>query len=268
MSEKTLPSSSTRVMFSPAGVDDRPQVRPRGPHQVGHVPGRGPGVAGHDRGGGGVGVHHQDLGPQLGEHVGHDEARGPEGVVEHHLEPGPGDGVDVDGVAQRGGVELEGARRVADVADLRRQGPPELLSVVEPLDLALPGLGDVDAVLVEEADHHRLGVLLEEADRDAARGSAPSAPGSASPGTVATSRSSTFTPAALQPTIMARLSTRAARDVSREAVMVLPFSSVLAHAIDSRMTSSGLMSTLARPVMPEPPEQRARAPVTPTRSRC
>ncbi len=86
-------------------------------------------------------------------------------------------------------------------------------------------------------------------------------------GTVATSRSSTFTPAALQPTIMARLSTRAARDVSREAVMVLPFSSVLAHAIDSRMTSSGLMSTLARPVTPRRPK-RVRAPATPTRSRC
>ena len=41
--------------------------------------------------------------------------------------------------------------------------------------------------------------------------------------------------------------------------MVLPFSRVLAHAIDSRMTSSGLMSTLARPVTPRRPK-RVRAP--------
>ena len=153
----------------PAGVDDRAQVGPRGPDQARHVLGGGPGVTGHDRRGGGVGVHHQHLGAQLGEHVGHHEAGGPEGVVEHHLEPGPGDGVDVDGVAQGGGVELEGPGRVADVADLRRQGPSELLTVVEPLDLALSGLGDVDAVLVEEPDHHRLGVLLEEPDGDAAQ---------------------------------------------------------------------------------------------------
>ena len=38
-------------------------------------------------------------------------------------------------------------------------------------------------------------------------------------GTVASSRSATLTPTALQPTIRARLSTRAARLVSREAVM-------------------------------------------------
>ena len=74
-------------------------------------------------------------------------------------------------------------------------------------------------------------------------------------GTVATSRSSTFTPAALQPTIMARLSTRAARLVSREAVTVAPFSRVEAQAIDSRMASSGLMSTLAMPRTPSRPKR-------------
>ena len=69
-------------------------------------------------------------------------------------------------------------------------------------------------------------------------------------GTVATSRSSTLTPAALQPTMMARLSTRAARLVSREVVTVEPFSRLLAQAMDRRTASSGLMSTLARPVTP------------------
>ena len=74
-------------------------------------------------------------------------------------------------------------------------------------------------------------------------------------GTVAASRSSTFTPAALQPTITALLSTRAALDVSREAVMVEPFSRVPAQAMDRRMTSSGLMSTFARPVTPVRPNK-------------
>ncbi len=72
-------------------------------------------------------------------------------------------------------------------------------------------------------------------------------------GTVATSRSSTLTPAALQPTMTARLSTRAARLVSRDDVIVVPFSSVAAQAIESRTTSSGLMSTLAMPRTPSRP---------------
>ena len=79
-------------------------------------------------------------------------------------------------------------------------------------------------------------------------------------GTVATSRSSTLTPAALQPTMMARLSTRAARLVSREVVIVAPFSKVEAQAIDSRTASSGLMSTLARPRTPSRPNSD-RAPI-------
>ncbi len=47
-------------------------------------------------------------------------------------------------------------------------------------------------------------------------------------GTVATSRSATSTPEALSPTIMARLSTRAARLVSRDATTVEPFFMVVA----------------------------------------
>ena len=78
-------------------------------------------------------------------------------------------------------------------------------------------------------------------------------------GTVAASRSSTLTPAALQPTMIARLSTRAARLVSRELVTVAPFSRVDAQAIDRRTASSGLMSTLARPRTPSRPNSE-RAP--------
>ncbi len=74
-------------------------------------------------------------------------------------------------------------------------------------------------------------------------------------GTVATSRSSTFTPAALQPTIIARFSTRAARLVSREAVIVVPLSRVEAQAMARRTTSSGLMSTLAIPRTPSRPNR-------------
>ena len=78
-------------------------------------------------------------------------------------------------------------------------------------------------------------------------------------GTVAASRSSTLTPAALQPTMMARLRTRAARLVSRELVTVAPFSKVDAQAMERRTASSGLMSTLASPRTPSRPNSE-RAP--------
>ncbi len=73
-------------------------------------------------------------------------------------------------------------------------------------------------------------------------------------GTVAASRSSTLIPAALQPTMMARFNTRAARLVSLEVVTVAPFSKVEAQAMESRTASSGLMSTLARPWTPSRPK--------------
>ncbi len=60
--------------------------------------------------------------------------------------------------------------------------------------------------------------------------------------------------------MMARLSTRAARLVSREVVTVAPFSKVEAQAMDRRTASSGLMSTLARPCTPSRPN-RERAPI-------
>ena len=78
-------------------------------------------------------------------------------------------------------------------------------------------------------------------------------------GTVATSRSATSTPAALRPTIRARLSTRAARLVSRDATTVDPFFMVVPYAMASRTASSGEMSTLARPATPSRPK-RLRAP--------
>ena len=56
------------------GVEDRPQVGPGGPDQLGHPGGAGLAVEGEDAGGVGVGVDHQHLGLQLGQQVGHDEA--------------------------------------------------------------------------------------------------------------------------------------------------------------------------------------------------
>src|SRR3984885_1616438 len=72
-------------------------------------------------------------------------------------------------------------------------------------------------------------------------------------GTVASSRSLTFTPTELHPTMRARLSTRAVRLVSREAVIEVPFSNPDAHALARRTASSGLMSTLAMPSTPSAP---------------
>ena len=74
-------------------------------------------------------------------------------------------------------------------------------------------------------------------------------------GTVASSRSLTLTPTELHPTMRARLSTRATRLVSREAVMNEPFSNPEAHALARRTASSGLMSTLAMPCTPSGPNR-------------
>ncbi len=74
-------------------------------------------------------------------------------------------------------------------------------------------------------------------------------------GTVASSRSVTLTPTELHPTMRARLSTRATRLVSREAVMYEPFSKPDAHALAKRTANSGLMSTLAIPCTPPGPKR-------------
>ena len=71
---------------------------------------------------------------------------------------------------ERVAVLLEVAGREADVADLAREHPAEVLPQEQPLDLALGRLDDVGALGVEEPDHHRLGVVLDQADRDAGVG--------------------------------------------------------------------------------------------------
>ncbi|MDZ7732421.1 MAG: hypothetical protein U5R31_04285 [Acidimicrobiia bacterium] len=58
-------------------------------------------------------------------------------------------------------------------------------------------------------------------------------------GTVATSRSSTLTPAELSPAIIARLSMRADRDESRDVTTVTPALSPLPQAIATFAASSG-----------------------------
>ena len=94
---------------------------------------------------------------------------GAEGVVEHQFEAGRPGRRQVDRVDQCLGVVLEGPRREPDVADLPGQHPAEVLTVVQALDLALGRLVDVDPVLVEEAQHDRLGVMGVEPDRHPGR---------------------------------------------------------------------------------------------------
>ncbi len=128
----------------------------RRPHQLGHPAPTGHPVEGEHAGRVGVGVDHQHLRLELGQHVGHHEAGRAEGVVEDELEVGLAGAGQVDRLDERGGVVLERPWREADVADLAGQDPAEVLAVEEALDLSLGDLVDVEAVLVEEPDHHRL----------------------------------------------------------------------------------------------------------------
>ncbi len=75
----------------------------------------------------------------------------------------------------------------------------------------------------------------------------------------ATSRSDTLTPAELSPAIIARFSMRADRLESRLVTTVASFFSVVPKAMARRAANSGVMSTLASPLTPEP-ENRLRAP--------
>ena len=78
--------------------------------------------------------------------------------------------LDVDGGLEGGGVLLEGPGREADVADLGREHPPEVLPVEEPLDLALAVLGEVERRWSSKNRiTHRLRVALDQADGEAAR---------------------------------------------------------------------------------------------------
>ncbi len=62
---------------------------------------------------------------------------------------------------------LERPRGEADVADLAGEHPAEVLAVEQPRDLALGVLGDVEALVVEEPDDHRLRVVVHQPDGDA-----------------------------------------------------------------------------------------------------
>ncbi len=63
---------------------------------------------------------------------------------------------ELDLFGDRRRVVLEGTGREVDVADLRGEHLTEVLAAEEPLDVALGILGEVEAVLVEEAHDHRL----------------------------------------------------------------------------------------------------------------
>ena len=114
-----------------------------------------------------------------------------------------------------GGVELERPGREHDVADVAGERAAEVLAVEQPLDLALRRLVDVAPVGVEEAD------LDACRDRPAASRTVIPPCGrllrtwNRVSGTVASSTSSTLTPARLSPPMIARFSARAIRLVSR-----------------------------------------------------
>ena len=206
------------------GAEHRTEIGARRPHQRRHPPGVLEAVEADRAPGGRVRVDRQDLGPELAEDGGHDERRRAEGVVEDDLEARRPDGAGVDLVDQGLGVEVGDARRVDDVARLGGQAAAEVLAVEEPLDLAL---GQLSEMSMPSGSKKRR--TTDWGSSWARRTVTPPAlcslrtPNRVT-GTVATSRSSTLTPAALKPTISARLSTRAARLVSREAATVAPFS--------------------------------------------
>jgi hypothetical protein len=79
-------------------------------------------------------------------------------------------------------------------------------------------------------------------------------------GTVDSSRSMTWTPLRFKPAMIARLSARATRLVSRLVHTTEPFLSAVPYAIASRTATSDVMSTLARPRTPRRPNS-VRAPL-------
>ena len=137
--------------------------------------------------------------------------------------------------------------------------------MVEALDLALGGLGQVEPLVVEEPDDHRLGVVRDQPDGDAR-------PGSPSPDLVAGDRDGGHLEVVdvhagrVAADHDGPLEHRAARLVSRETVTVAPRSRVEAQAMDRRTASSGLMSTLASPG-PRRGRRGSATRGTPTRSR-
>ena len=92
-----------------ARVEDGTEVRARRAHQLGHLGGAGLPVEGQHARRVGVGIDHQDLRLELGQQIGHDEAGGPERVVEHQFEVGGTGAGQVHRVDEGGGVVLESA---------------------------------------------------------------------------------------------------------------------------------------------------------------
>ncbi len=115
-----------------------------------------------------VGIDAQHVRLDLGQEVGHDEAGGAVGQVQHQLEVAPGGVGQIEGLDHISGVVLQGAWGEVDVADVAGGDPAELLAVVETLDPPLLALGEIEAVGVEEADGHRLRVVGAQANRQAA----------------------------------------------------------------------------------------------------
>ena len=151
-----------------AGIDHRAQVRPRAADRVGDPRLTHDAVDRDHAGCLRVGVDAEHIGSDLREKVGHDEARGAVGKIEHELHLVAGVTSQSERVDDGRGVELDGARREVDVADLARRHAAELLAVVHPLDPTLVALGEIDAAFVEEADDHRLRVVRAETHGQAA----------------------------------------------------------------------------------------------------
>ena len=200
------------------GVDHRAEVGARRPHQVGHAARRArPRSKSMTPGGGGVRVDGEHVGAELGQHVRHDERRRAVAVVDHDLEPG---GPDRPGRrrwprarrcsarAPGAGTRCRRSRRGAPGGSPRGRSSRSILR--------WPSSAMSTPVVVEEADLDRLGVVGHEAHGDARRRSSGGRTWKRVTGTVATSRSSTLTPAALSPAIIARFSMRADRLESRD----------------------------------------------------
>ena len=150
-----------------AGVDDRTEVGTRTAHGVGH-----PGLAhravhrNHARGLR-IRIDAEHVGAHLRQEVGHDEIGGAVGQVENELHLVPGAPAQPEGLDDVRRVQLDRAGREVDVADFACGDAAELLTVVHALDTALIALGEIDAPLVEEADHDGLRIVRAEPDREA-----------------------------------------------------------------------------------------------------
>jgi hypothetical protein len=166
--------------------------------------------------------------PSLASTLGITNAVAAVAVVDHQLEPALARWPPRSTVSSSATVYCSSARGGKLMSPISAgEHAAEVLALEEPLDLALGVLGDVEAVAVEEPDHDRLGVVVDEADRDTAEMAGR-------PGEEAGDRHGRdlevehVDAAALRPAIIARLSMRAARLESRDVTTVVPFFSVVA----------------------------------------